>query len=213
MDHTYYLSSLIFNSHSWTNLTNKDIAKLRTLQLKYLKKMIRVPQATANCFVYLETGILPIDYEIWKRQFTFLHHILNLNEDDPVKTLYHQMKTLPGERNWANNIQFLRTKYEIQFKDEEIQGMNVDKFKKHVRDCIYSFAFNKLKTECTTKSKTNYLQYSVFRQQQYMTDLPPKLMYIVVRIRCGMLNTIDHICTKLRGVEFVELVMKVSTTF
>ena len=190
MYHTYYLSSLIFNSQSWTNITNKDIAKLRTLQLKYLKKMIRVPQATANCFVYLETGILPIDYEIWKRQFTFLHHILNLDDDDPVKILYHQMKTLPGERNWANNIQLLRTKYDIQFTDDEIQVMNVDKFKKHVRDCIYSFVFNELKNECTTKSKIKHLQYSVFRQQQYMTDLPPKLMYIVVRIRCGMLNTI-----------------------
>ena len=100
------------------------------------------------------------------------------------------MKTLPGERNWANNIQLLRTKYGIQFTDEEIQGMNVDKFKKHVRDCIYSFVFNELKIECTTKSKIKHLQYSVFKQQQYMTNLPPKLMYIVVRIRCGMLNTI-----------------------
>ena len=27
----------------------------------------------------------PVDHEIWRRQFTFFRHILNLENDDPVK--------------------------------------------------------------------------------------------------------------------------------
>ena len=117
MYHSYYLAAIIFNCQSWTNISNKDITKLQTLQLKYLKKMIRVPQATANCFVFLETGILPIEHEIWRRQFTYLHSILNLDSDDPVRTMYDQQKKLPGERNWANNMEKLRLRYSISFDD------------------------------------------------------------------------------------------------
>ena len=190
MYHTYYLQSLIFNSQSWTNITNKDIDKLRTLQMKYLKKMLRVPQATANCFVLLETGILPIEYEIWKRQFTFLYHIINLDDDDPVRIMYLQMKTLAGEKNWANNIHLFRNKFGIQVSDVEIRGMDIDRYKSHVRDCLRSFVFNELKAECATKSKTKKLIYQTFGQQKYMTHLPPKHMYIFIKIRCGMLNTI-----------------------
>ena len=190
MYHTYYVQTLIFNCQSWTNITTKDVNKLRVLQLKYLKKMLRVPQATANCFVYLETGVIPIDHEIWRRQFTFLHHILNLDHNDPVRTMYDQMLTLAGEKNWANNMLLLRSKYGLQFRDEELQGMDVVRFKSCVDTCIRSFVFDELKEECKTKSKTKHLTYQTFRQQDYTTFLPPKLMHIVVKIRCGMLNTI-----------------------
>ena len=190
MYHTYYVQTLIFNCQAWTNITTKDINKLRVLQMKYLKKMLRVPQTTANCFVYLETGVLPIDHEVWRRQFTYLHHILNLDHDDPVRTLYNQMLTLPGEKNWANNMLMLRSRYNVEFRDEELEGMDVERFKSHVEECIRLFAFNELKNECSTKSKTKHLKYQTFEQQKYMTLLPPKLMHIVVKIRCGMLNTI-----------------------
>ena len=190
MYHAYYVQILIFNAQSWTNITKKDIDKLRVIQMKYLKKMLRVPQATANSFVYLETGIIPIDHEIWRRQFTYLHHILNLDDDDPVRVTYHQMLSLPGEKNWANNMLMLRSKYGTQFRDEDLHGMDVERYKKDVEDCIRKFVFSELKEDCSTKSKTRHLRYQTFREQKYMTLLPPKLMYLVVRIRCGMLNTI-----------------------
>ena len=196
-----YLPTLITNCQSWTNITNKNIEKLRILQLKYLKKMLRVPQATANCFIYLETGILPIDHEIWRRQFTFLHHILNLVDDDPVKVMYQQMKKLPQERNWANKITELRKTYDIRVTDEEIEGMSIFRFKNLIKTSIETVVFEELKSECAIKSKTKHLQYNSFTQQHYITELPPKLMYIVTRIRCSMLNTIHDRPYLYRGVE------------
>ena len=100
------------------------------------------------------------------------------------------MLTLPGEKNWANNMLTLRSRYNVKFRDEELEGMDVERFKSHVEECIRLFAFNELKNECSTKSKTKHLKYQTFEQQKYMTLLPPKLMHIVVKIRCGMLNTI-----------------------
>ena len=152
--------------------------------------MLRVPQATANCFVFLETGVLPIEHEIWRRQFTYLHTILNLQSDDPVRAMYNQQKKLPGEKNWANNMEELRIRYNLAPTDEEIQEMDLSKFKDLVRSNIRAFVFKELLRENLTKSKTKHLKYTSYIQQQYITKLPPKLMYIMLRIRCGMLNTI-----------------------
>ena len=80
---------------------------------------MRLPQATANCFIYLETGILPIEHEIYRRQFTF-HHLLNLDNDDPVKKLYYQMRELPSQKNWATSLETLKTRYNIQLSDVDM---------------------------------------------------------------------------------------------
>ena len=95
-------------------ITTRIVWKETTsIELRYLKKMLKVPQATPNSFVYLETGILPIDHEIYRRQCGFLHHILNLEEGDPVKLLYTHMRNLPDQQNWANTIYKTRLGYGI----------------------------------------------------------------------------------------------------
>ena len=47
-----------------------------------------------------------------------------------------------------------------------------------------------LKLSAPRKAKSNIFNIQSSNNSNYMTNLPPKLMYIVVRIRCGMLNTI-----------------------
>ena len=99
-----FLSTMLFNSQAWSNLTKKDLDTLQTCQLKMLKKIFGGARSTSNSFTFLELGVLPISYEIHKRQLSFLHHILNLNDDDPVKRMYNNMKLLPGEKNWYNCV-------------------------------------------------------------------------------------------------------------
>ena len=50
-----------------------------------------VAKSTCNAFIYLELGVLPIEYEIHKRQLMFLYRILNLDDDDPVYRMYENM--------------------------------------------------------------------------------------------------------------------------
>ena len=190
--HSFYLPTIIFNCQSWTNLSSKDIMKLRTIQLKFLKKLLRVPQSTSNCFVYLETGLLPIEHEIYRRQFSFLHHILKLSDDDPVRMMYKQMKDLPNEKNWAMKLEEMKEIYNIHITDDEIQKLSIDNFKKTVKEKIRACAFQELKEECSAKEKTKKLTYNIFKQQSYISNVPPKYMYIIIKMRCSMLNTIHE---------------------
>ena len=69
-----FLSTMLFNSQSWTNLSKKDINDLQVCQLRMLKKILGGARSTSNSFTFLELGVLPISYEIHKRQISFLHH-------------------------------------------------------------------------------------------------------------------------------------------
>ena len=92
--HTIFLSSILYNAQTWTQISNNDMSKLNIIQLKFLKRMLRTASSTPNAVILLELGILPIGKEIHKRQLNFLHHILQLTEDDPVKRMYYRQKSL-----------------------------------------------------------------------------------------------------------------------
>ena len=99
-----FLSTVLFNCQSWTNLRNTHIESLQTLQKEYLKQTMCVPYSTPNKGTLLELGILPIYDVINCRKLLFLHHILNLMEDDPVLKLYKEQNKLPFEKNWVNEV-------------------------------------------------------------------------------------------------------------
>ena len=82
---------------------------------------MHVPYSTPNAGLLLELGILPVKDAINIRNLTFLHPILTLSLDDPVLKLYKQQKKLVDENNWANEVSWLRKRYEIEETDCEIK--------------------------------------------------------------------------------------------
>ena len=97
-----YLPAIICNCQSWSNITMNDINCLSKVQIKFLKRVFRVPVTTPNAFVYLELGVLPIIYEIHKRQIRYLHKILNLDGNDPILKTYKVLKVLPSNCRVTN---------------------------------------------------------------------------------------------------------------
>ena len=124
-----FLAVILYNAQSWSNLTEHNIMDLQVIQLKFLKRMMHAPTSTSNVATFLETGMMPIEDEIHVKQLTFLHHIITLKDEDPVKTTYHQQLSYPFEPNWANTVGQLRKKYDIHETDDEIhlaQAWNIN---------------------------------------------------------------------------------------
>ena len=85
-----FFPRLIFNCETWSNLTNREVESLQKVQLKYLRNMMEVANPVAGMF--LELGILPINFEIDLRKLKFLWKILQKENDDPVKQIYLELK-------------------------------------------------------------------------------------------------------------------------
>ena len=183
-----FLSTMLFNSQAWSNLSKKDISSLETCQLKMLKKILGGARSTSNAFTYLELGVLPISCEIHKRQLSFLHHILNLEDGDPVKEMYNNMKELPGESNWYNCVAQLMETYKISMTEEEIKNLSKEAFKSVVKKAIIETTFAELCEQCCSKKKTCNLTYRKLKLQDYLTKLLPWQSQLVSRCRSKTLD-------------------------
>ena len=187
-----FLSSTLFNAQAWRNLAEKDILQLQTLQLKLLKKTLKLPSSISSSFIFLELGVLPIRYEIHKRQLSFAHHIANLPHDDPVYQLYTNMKSLPAERNWYNEVKTLADTYSIDIADETLVSISKDTHKNKVRHNIERFAFNQLLADTKMQKKTKNLVYTELKLQPYLEKLYPSQARTILMCRAKCLKTKDH---------------------
>ena len=186
--HSIFLPSTIFNSQAWSNICEKNIKRIRIIQLRFLKRMIGVKQGTNNSFMFLEVGVLPVEYEIHKRQFSFLYHIVSLEENDPVKKMWRSQQALPDYGNWWNDIKILMETYGLKMSEDEIKKISKDTFKRKVKKAIEEKAFEKLKQAVREKSKTKELQYNKFDTQEYILKLNPNHSRIIFQCRSKSLN-------------------------
>ena len=70
----------VFSTHfceAWSNLKIKEINILRTAQLNFLRCMLEVNKGTPTAALYLELGILPINFEIEIKQLLYFKRILD----------------------------------------------------------------------------------------------------------------------------------------
>ena len=185
-----FVSCMIFNSQAWSNLSEKNITTLEKLQCKCLKKIVNAPQSTANSFTYLEFGVLPLRYEIERNQLVFLHHIIHLEDTDPVKVMWENMRKFPHEANWWSGVQKLLIKYDICLED--VEKLSKESYKNMVKIRITDSAFSALELECHGKKKTENLSYKALKPQEYLSLLYPSQAQTIFKCRSKTLAIKDH---------------------
>ena len=71
------VSSLLFNTEAWYNITNAELCLLESIDNQYLRRLLNAERGTPNEILYLELGVLPLRDIIRQRRFGFYHYILN----------------------------------------------------------------------------------------------------------------------------------------
>ena len=193
-----FLSTILFNSQTWSNLRKQDIKALTRLQLKFLKRIVGVSSSTSNSFIFLELGVLPMEHEISKRQIMFLHRILQLDETDPVNVMFWNLKALheAGEKNWWTNVVLKMEEYKLGCDLEEIKSTSKNVFSNKVKKAVAAAAFSELKNECMSMKKTSDIHYEDFKVQDYLLKLFPGQAKTVFKWRSKTLDIKSHLTYK-----------------
>ena len=193
-----FLSTILFNSQTWSNLRKKDINTLTTLQLKFLKRIVGVSSSTSNSFIFLELGVLPIEHEIGKRQIMFLHRILQLEESDPVNIMFWNVKALheAGEKNWWTEVVGKMERYNLACDLKEIESLSKNVFASRVKKAIAKTAFLELQKQCSSMKKTCDVKYEVLETQDYLLKLFPDQAKAVFKWRAQTLDIKSHLTYK-----------------
>ena len=188
-----FLSTVLFNSCTWSKLRKKDIDALKSVQLKFLKKVVGVAKSTCNAFTYLELGVLPIEQEIHKRQLMFLHRIIQLEETDPVLKMFYNIVKFDaeGEKNWWTDVKASMDLY-IGKDLNQIKTMSKEEFRILVKKSVETVAFSSLVQECTAKKKTADLTYDKLETQEYLRTLYPNQARIMFKCRSKTLDIKTH---------------------
>ena len=84
---TLLVSSLLCNSEAWFHLTNSELDLLETVDLMFLRKVLKAPKSTSKEMFFLELGISPLRDLIRQRRLNFLHYILNQKADSMMLKL------------------------------------------------------------------------------------------------------------------------------
>ena len=184
-----YLAVTLYNSQAWSKLTNNDITSLQTNQLKFLKRILHAPSSTPNAITFLETGTLPVIHEINIRRLNFLHHILTLEDEDPVKFVYEQQLQYEYEPNWANDMIAVKSKYDIFINNEEIATMSKERWKRLVKKQVKTFALGELNDALSQLKMGEKLDpYDKLQQQDYIHHLGPQQTRTIFQIRAGVID-------------------------
>ena len=181
-----FLSCMLFNSQAWSSIREADIEKLEKIQLKCLKRILQLPRSTANSFVFLEFGELPVRYIIDKNQLNFLYHIYHLKDDDPVKVMWENMKLFTEEKNWWYRVKRLLTKYQLSM--DHVETMSKYSFKNLVKKRVKEVAFNDLIKQCESKERTGNLIFSSMNPQNYLGELYPNQAKVIIQCRSKTLD-------------------------
>ena len=114
------------------------------------------------------------------------------DETDPVYCLYQNMKRLPGEKNWFNDVLCTSTTYGIDIDENCLKSISKENFKKTVKSSTRQFAFTNLTMECASQSKTCGLKYSSFQAQPYLAKLYPSQGKTILKCRAKCLKIKTH---------------------
>ena len=179
-----FLSTVLYNSEAWSCLNQNEVSQLERLQQKFLKRVLQVPKSTPNTLVLLELGLLPIASEIHARQLRFLHHILSLPIEDPVRQTYEQQKLFPQEKNWYNEVILLLKLYAIDIEETDVVNMNIDQWKYLVKSSIKKYCLCALNNKRASLSKGSGIRpYQKLETQEYISSMWPNEARILFRLR------------------------------
>ena len=102
------------------------------------------------------------------------------------------MKSLPGEKNWLNDVLQSAAMYSIEIDEDKLKSITKDTFKVQVKAAIEKYAFEQLKRECASQSKTKTLMYEEFKCQPYLRHLYPSQSKTILKCRARCLSIKSH---------------------
>ena len=164
------LSSVLLNSETWINLTNKNIRALEQIDESFLSKILETETNTSNTIKYLELGVYPIRFEIMRRKIVFLQYILKQEKS----SMMYQVLKATWENPIKNDFVKICTQYlcalDIKMSFEEIEKMTEKSFKTMVKDKTSKAAFKYLEGEKLKQTKIAFMQYKKLEIQDYFID-------------------------------------------
>ena len=114
---------MLFNTEAWYNVTKAELELLETVDVQFLRSVLKAPKTTPKEILFLEMGCIPFRDLIRKRRILFLHYILHESQDSMLqKFLVSQMKNMKP-KDWITQVLKDLKDLKMNLKVEDIKEM------------------------------------------------------------------------------------------
>ena len=184
------VSSMLSNSESWYNVSKAELELLETIDVQFLRSILRAPKSTPKEMLFLELGCVPFRELIKKRRISFLHYILNENQDSMMyKFLQSQLKN-KRPRDWITLVLKDMDDLKLNLSLEELKETKKPKLKKILNKTVLEEAFERLNKMKENHSKVMHIKHYKLEMQKYLKSSKLKMKQeeaqTVFSLRCRM---------------------------
>ena len=187
------ISSMLFNSEAWYNITKNELELLESIDRMFLRKLLSAPRGTPKEMLYLELGCIPFRDIIREKRLRFLYYILNQKEDSMMyKFLKCQLEN-SSKKDWVTTIkQDLKELKMENTNFEEIKSMRKTSFENLVKERIKENVLVKLTILKKSHSKVNDIGHVALKIQKYLQPNQVKISkeesQLIFKLRCRVTN-------------------------
>ena len=171
-----FVNGIMTNMEVFPNMKQKDINVLIRCDTNLVKSILEVSTFTYES-LFLETGLLPIQFVLAIRRLLYLWHILTRNPEELIYKVYKSQELKPSAGDYFILMQKEKMKYDIDLSDQEISELSKQQFKKYVKEKVGKYAFSHLlslgKTHSKSRSIIETMKNNKLETQSYL--LTPRL--------------------------------------
>ena len=122
---------MLVNTEAWYNITKSELNLLESIDVQFLKSVLKAPKCTPTEMLYLEFGCIPFSHLIMKRRILFLHYILNEDGNSILNRFLVAQVRSQKKNDWIYQVQNDLKKLNLN-QDMEIL--------KQMKNCLRTFS-------------------------------------------------------------------------
>ena len=162
------VSSMLFNSEAWYNITNAELDLLETIDLKFLRQLLQAPRGTPKEMLFLELGCIPFREIIRERRLGYLHYILNEDKNSMIFRFFESQMKQRTKRDWVTTVMNDLQKLDINLTMKEIANMKKAGFMMLIKQKIEKRTFENLESLKLSHSKVEKIEHNGIKIQKYL---------------------------------------------
>ena len=162
------ISSMLFNTEAWYNITQAELELLESVDILFLRRLLNAPRATPKEMLYLELGCVPLRELIIKRRIMFLHYILNEKAESMIKRFFQTQLKNPTKKDWVKTVEEDLKNLKIELNFDEIKKMSKASMKRLLNEAIVRKALQRLNIMKGNHSKVMNINHTNLKMQNYL---------------------------------------------
>ena len=169
------VSSMLCNSESWYNITKAEMSLLESIDLQFLRSILKVPKSTPKEILYLELGCLPFQYLIKKRRILFLHYLLNEKKNSMLNRFLMTQINTRKKKDWI--VQVFQDLKELNLGEDldNIKNEKKSRLKDILEKKITEKALEDLNKQKENHTKVMHIEHKNLEIQKYLKSCNIKI--------------------------------------